>query len=185
MFDQAYVEQFYKEEIVTHPESIDDDFKKAYFMFIDVFCKATSQHWKKFVNDKLVLRSDGQYSPYLTTSDEALTLWLLQQEFNKAKEDADLIAKYGPEEWNKNREKRKRGQHTCLAKQTDYVALYNKISIARSEPLSQEFWQNQYFDYLFSTRGPKELAAMNRKRAIRNSLLGEEQAHPLPFDETF
>lgn len=185
MFDPTYLEQFYDPDLVNHPDKMDEDFKKSYFMYIDVFCKATSPFWKKFLDDRIMTRNIGEYGPNLTKSDEALTLWLLQQEFKKAKEDADCITRIGPELWNKNREKRKRGQHMGLAKQSDYVTLYNKISAVRSDPAAFEFWQNQYFDYLFSIRGTIEIEAMNRKRAMKNSMRGEDESHPLPFDDTF
>lgn len=184
MFDQSFIDQFYNPDFVMNPDKVDENFKKAYYEFIETFCKATAPFWKSYVDNKLCERVGGVYSPHLTTSDEALTLWLIQQEFEKAKEDSNLIARMGPETWNKTREKRKRGQHMCVSKQSDYVTLYNKVKSARSDPEALEFWQNLYFDTMFELRGKSVLDAMSRKLAMQQRMSGEEdEAHRLPYDE--
>jgi hypothetical protein len=184
MFDESYLDLFYNNEYIQYPENIDEDFKRAYFMYIDTFCKATSPFWKNYVNGELIVRSEGQFSPNLTTSDEALTLWLLQIEIQKARDDADLITTLGAEEWNKQREKRKRGQHKCVSKQANYIALHNKISTVRSDPDSVALWQNIYFDRLFAYKNDDEREEMSRKLELRKRQTGVE-SHRLPFDRDF
>jgi hypothetical protein len=184
MFDVKYLDQFYNKDFLTNPDRVTPDFKKAYFMYIDVFCKATSSHWRKYINNELIMREESQYTPNLTPSDEALTLWLLQEEIPKAKIDADRISEVGTEEWNKSRDKRKRGQHSTVAKQSDYVSLYNKIRSVRNDIDGFEFWKNIYFNELFSARRFDELGEMSRRREMRKRQNGEA-SHRLPFDEEF
>ena len=127
MFDEKYLDQFYNRELLTDPDRVTPDLKQAYFMYVDIFCKATSSFWRKYINNELIMREEGQYTPNLTTSDEALTLWLLHEEYPKAKLDAVEISRVGTAEWNKSRDKRKRGQHTTVAKQSNYVSLKAKF----------------------------------------------------------
>jgi hypothetical protein len=184
MFDERYLNLFYNKEYFQNPENIDNDFKEAYFMYIDTFCKATSPFWKNYVNAELIVRAEGHFSPNLTTSDEALTLWLLQLEIQKAKDDADLILKIGTDEWNKKRDKRKRGQHKCVSKQSNYITLYNKIRTSRADQESNDFWQNLYFDELFAYKNNEEREEMSRKLEMRKRQSGVE-SHILPFDNDF
>lgn len=184
MFDEKYLDQFYNRDFLTNPDRVTDEFKQAYFMYIDVFCKTTSSFWRKYINNELILRDDGHYTPNLTPSDEALTLWLLQEEIPKAKLDADLISTVGQEEWNKTREKRKRGQHNTVAKQSNYVGFYNKIRLVRNDSDAFEFWKNLYFNDLFSSRRNDEIGERSRRLEMRKRQRGEA-SHRLPFDRDF
>lgn len=184
MFDEKYLDQFYDRDLLTNPDRVTQEFKYAYFIFVDVFCKATSSVWRKYINNELIVREEGKYTPNLTTSDEALTLWLLHEEYPKAKLDADIISRVGTAEWNKSRDKRKRGQHTTVAKQSNYVTLYNKIMLVRQDKDAFEFWQNLYFNELFSTRRFDKTGELSRRREMRKRKNGEA-SHPLPFDKDF
>jgi hypothetical protein len=184
MFDEKYLDQFYNRDLLTNPDRVTPDLKRAYFMYVDIFCKATSSFWRKYINNELILREEAQYTPNLTTSDEALTLWLLHEEFAKAKLDAVEISRVGTAEWNKSRDKRKRGQHTTVAKQSSYVSLYSKVMSVRNDVDSMEFWKNLYFNELFSARRYDETGELSRRRELRKRQSGEA-SHQLPFDNDF
>ena len=184
MFDEKYLDQFYNRELLTDPDRVTPDLKQAYFMYVDIFCKATSSFWRKYINNELIMREEGQYTPNLTTSDEALTLWLLHEEYPKAKLDAVEISRVGTNEWNKSRDKRKRGQHTTVAKQSNYVSLYSKVLSVRNDVDAFEFWKNLYFNELFSARRYDETGELSRRRGLRKRQSGEA-CHQLPFDQDF
>ena len=73
MFDVTLMEKFY-----TLPSQSEDvAIKNAYLLFIGVLCPLVSFHWKEHVKLYVKNKLEAEYKKFLTISDEAYAVWLI------------------------------------------------------------------------------------------------------------
>lgn len=151
MIDVALLNEFYKYED-TPDFDVSDEVKEAYYSFIKEFCPMVSSHWKTYISKNCKIRETATFLNQLTRSDEAFTFWLIQCLEPKAALDHQFIVANGMNSW-KERKRGKGGKHDSNVKFEEFIKIYNKIDIIRSNQMGYNFWMNIFFDKYFKIYG--------------------------------
>jgi hypothetical protein len=176
MFDLKLIDGFRKESEDDAP--INDDVKKAWFVFLSDFVTCVSYHWSHYLKEIKVDNVDPSFKGIMTASDEAYTIWLLQNKFEEVNEDAIAIKGSDRETWKKNRPKRNVGRHGSKWKLDDFVDLHVKIKKNRDAKDSNKLWERMFFNQFVhrltdseATRDPDSASKYN----VNNSNLLDDE----------
>ncbi len=161
MFDVSLLNDFYTFEETSNEEfSVSEDVKKAYYIFIKDFCPIVSSYWRKYLCKLCQHRETATFAQQLTKSDEAFSFWLIRCLEPKVKSDTDFINTNGMSKWNEVRKRGKGGKHDSNVKFDEYVNIFNKIDVLRSNQMAYAFWMNIFFDQFFKDYQKKKFRTM-------------------------
>jgi len=147
MFSKGCLNKFRELENTDDPQ-VDDELRKAWYIFIAEFCRSVSYHWKSYLT-KINNRNDATFKGNLTMSDEAFAMWVVYCKYDEAKEEAEEIKKMGIDKWKNSRNKKRAGPHDSKELIKHYIKYYDKLTEARSNKASDAYWQKMFFDDLF------------------------------------
>lgn len=149
MFDLDFLDKFREHDINGSENVISDDIKKAWFSFLYDFCTCVSYEWSNYINS-LTKYHQVPFHGYLSTSDEAFTIWLIKCKYNSVKEDVRLIKEMGQAEWKEKRKKKKSGAHHSREKLDDYINIYNDIRLKTENQHSVQNWEQVFVTEFFN-----------------------------------
>lgn len=124
---------------------VTDDVKKAWFVFINEFCRNVSYEWNEYLKNIVNLETSTFFSN-LTTSDEAFAQWIITCKYEEIKAEATEINIIGIENWQVKRKKRKKGPHNSRSKMDVYFSIYNSIQKHRRNTNANVYWQRMFFE---------------------------------------
>jgi hypothetical protein len=175
MFDIKLMNDFRKE--TSDETEIQDDVKRAWFVFLEEFVIGVSYQWQHYLKD-IGNGGNGSFRGILTASDEAFTMWLLTHKFDEVNNDAIAIKNTSFDLWKKTRTKRNVGTHDSKWKLDDFVDLHVKTKKQRAEAVSNGIWEQIFFKQLFLLRSQSSATRepdSTSKRSVNDSNLLDDQ----------
>lgn len=128
------------------PESV----KKAWVMFLADFCKWVSTTWRQALI-KMQNINDFQFSDYLTVSDEALVMWIIECRYDKVKENVEAgnlvyCNGRGPKPEQAKLAYKQAGPQDSRKHLGLYMELYELVKKNRKKKKASKAWQDFFVD---------------------------------------
>lgn len=156
MFKKEVMTRFYEYDSAPTFQ-VEEEIKKAYFVFIKDFCTCVSSYWTNYL-DVVRVKHNATFDQNLTPSDEVYAFWWLSFNLDNEvklfeKEEKEIVTK------------KQRGPHQSIDYQDDYARMYINLEKHRENSVAWKYWQSIFFDhYLHDLKTESVNRAVNERK---------------------
>lgn len=144
MFSIEMLEKFYDFKEDANFE-VDDEVKKAYFVFIKDFCSCVSRYWRKYL-EVIRVRDAATFVNNLTPSDECYALWYLKCNYEREEKIALYSKTHSKQEIKQFEKEHPKGVNHSIEYFNQYCDIFDKIEEHRVNAKAFKHWQHIFLN---------------------------------------